>query len=241
MDSLTKLKTGLSNKVLSTLFNISKDSVRRTIKSVRKNLVQTFTPSNLGFQHVTREEVITNHTRPLAQTLFGHGMSPVILILDGTYIYIKKSSNFRFQRRSFSLHKHRPLIKPMVIVTSTGYFVSILGPYCSDFKNNVANILKHAFVTDTENVKDWVKDGDVFVVDRGFRDSVDFLEDLGIKSEMPAFLDRGQKQLTTEQSNLSRLVTKIRWVVESANARLKSWKFFDKVLPNSLIPYICKR
>jgi hypothetical protein len=58
---------------------------------------------------------------------------------------------------------------------------------------------------------------------------------------MPAFLDKGQKQLTTEQGNTSRLATKIRWVVESANGRLKSWKYFDKVLPNSQIPFMASQ
>jgi hypothetical protein len=113
-----------------------------------------------------------------------------------------------------------------------------MGPYLSDFKNNDAHILKHIFATDTEEIKKWTREGDVFVVDRGFKDSVDFLNELGITTEMPAFLDKGQKQLTTEQSNTSRLVTKIRWVVESANGRLISWKYFDKVLPNSQIPFI---
>lgn len=27
-------------------------------------------------------------------------------------------------------------------------------------------------------------------------------------------------------------------MVESANARLKSWKYFDRVLPNTLIPFV---
>lgn len=30
----------------------------------------------------------------------------------------------------------------------------------------------------------------------------------------------------------------IRWVVESANARIKRWKYLDRVLPNSQVPYI---
>ncbi|WAR12349.1 LOW QUALITY PROTEIN: hypothetical protein MAR_026529 [Mya arenaria] len=30
----------------------------------------------------------------------------------------------------------------------------------------------------------------------------------------------------------------IRWVVESANARLKRWKYLDRVLPNSQVPFI---
>lgn len=85
---LTKLKTGLSNKILATLFQVSRDSIRRAIKSVRKNLLQTFTPHHIGFEHVTREDLIRNHTRPLAQTLFGQGLNPAILVLDGTYINI---------------------------------------------------------------------------------------------------------------------------------------------------------
>lgn len=32
--------------------------------------------------------------------------------------------------------------------------------------------------------------GDVVVVDRGFRDSLEFLDDLGIKTTMPVFLKR---------------------------------------------------
>ncbi|CAG2245218.1 unnamed protein product [Mytilus edulis] len=60
---LTKLKSGLSNKLLSTLFNLGKDSVRRAIASARKYLSENFVPSNLGFNHISREEVITSHTR----------------------------------------------------------------------------------------------------------------------------------------------------------------------------------
>lgn len=124
---LTKLKTGLSNKILATLFQVSGDSIRRAIKSVRKNLLQIFTPHHIGFEHITREYLIRKHTRPLAQTLFGQGLNPAILVLNGTYIYIFKKVLFRFQRRSYNLHKHRPLIKIMVVSTS-GYFVSVIGP-----------------------------------------------------------------------------------------------------------------
>lgn len=63
---LTKMKIGMSRKVLSTIFNISKDSIKRAISSVRRNLTQTFVPSNIGFHHITREEVTQDHTRPLA-------------------------------------------------------------------------------------------------------------------------------------------------------------------------------
>lgn len=88
---LTKLRTGISNKMLSTLFKLGRDSA-----SARKYLSQHFVPSHLGFQHISREEVISSHTRPLAQYLFGHGVHPAILVADGTYIYIQKSQQFKF-------------------------------------------------------------------------------------------------------------------------------------------------
>lgn len=66
-----KMKTGLSNVILSTLFRTSKSSLRRAISAVRKALLIKFVPENLGFTHISKEEIINKHTRPLAQTLFG--------------------------------------------------------------------------------------------------------------------------------------------------------------------------
>ncbi|VDI01203.1 Hypothetical predicted protein [Mytilus galloprovincialis] len=208
---LTKMRSGMSNKLMATIFNVGKDSIRRAVTTVRKNLMQTFVPKHLGFNHISRENLIENHTRPLAQTLFGNEFNPAILVIDGTYIYIQKSGQFQFQRRTFSMHKHRPLVKPMVFVTTTGYFVSVMGPYLADSKNNDANILKHIIASDNEQIKSWLQKDDVFIVDRGFRDSIDLLEELGIQTEMPSFLKKGQAQFTTEESNTSRLITKIRW------------------------------
>ncbi|CAC5404090.1 unnamed protein product [Mytilus coruscus] len=45
---LFKLKSGISNKVLSTIFNISRSSLRRAISCVRQALVKHFIPENLG-------------------------------------------------------------------------------------------------------------------------------------------------------------------------------------------------
>lgn len=197
---LVKLRTGMSNRLLSTLFNIGKSGVRRAVATARKELNEHFTPYNIGFNHITREEVIDKHTRPLAQELFGNMNDPsAILVVDGTYIFIEKSNNFKFQRRSFSLHKNRPLVKPMMIVSTTGYIVSVLGPYHADCKNNDSSILKHNIQSNMENINEWLQQDDIMVVDRGFRDSISFLQDLGIKSEMPCFLKKGQKQHTTEE------------------------------------------
>ena len=55
---------------------------------------------------------------------------------------------------------------------------------------------------------------------------------------MSALLTKGTKQFTTDVENQTRLVTKIRWVIESANGRVKQWRLFDEVLPNSLLKIV---
>ncbi|XP_052274420.1 uncharacterized protein LOC127874239 isoform X3 [Dreissena polymorpha] len=207
---LVKLRTSLGNALLSTLFNMTIAQIRRALKSSRKSLLKSFVPKNMGFKHVSREEIKTTHTRPLAQELFAASdQNKSIIVLDGTYIYIQKSSNFSFARRSYSMHKHRPLVKPMIVVSTTGYIISILGPYLADSKNSDANILKHIINQNTEDFKSWIQEGDVVVVDRGFRDASTVLEELGVTMQMPSFMRKGSTQHTSEESNKSRLVTKV--------------------------------
>jgi hypothetical protein len=71
------------------------------------------------------------------------------------------------------MYKHRPLVKPIMIVTTTGYIVSALGPYLADSKNSDAKILNHVIATNTEEIKQWAQPDDTLVVDRGrgFRNS----------------------------------------------------------------------
>ena len=66
----------------------------------------------------------------------------------------------------------------------------------------------------------------------------DLLEEFGIKAHMPHFIAKSQKQLSTEEANETRLVTKLRWVVESTNGRIKQWEALSSVMPNSQVPFI---
>ncbi|XP_061168242.1 uncharacterized protein LOC133177166 [Saccostrea echinata] len=92
--------------------------------------------------------------------------------------------------------------------------------------------------SNAESIRSWLNEDDIFIVDRGFRDALPLLADLGIQAEMPFFLEAGQKQMSTEDANMSRLVTKVRWVVESSNARIKRWRYLDRTLPTHQIPFI---
>lgn len=161
-----------------------------------------------------------------------------MLVLDGTYVYVQKSSDYEFQRKVYSSHKNRSLVKPMMVVGTDGYILSAIGPYFADYYNSDAKIVKNMFENNTENMKEWLQESDVLIVDRGFRDAVDYLEENGFRMEMPSYLERGSKQHDTEDANHSRLITKVRWVVESANGPMKQWKLLDHVVPNNLVPRI---
>lgn len=77
---------------------------------------------------------------------------------------------------------------------------------------------------------------DVYVLDRGFRDVRKYLEEQRYTILMPAL--KGQRgQLTTEESNESGLVTKIRWVIEAIDGILEQkFKLLHNQLHNSLLP-----
>jgi hypothetical protein len=81
------MKTGISTKVLSTVFEISKSSIKRAVASVREALANNFVPHYLGFSHVSRDEVLEIHTRPLAKNLFESGTEA---LRWNVYLYTKE-------------------------------------------------------------------------------------------------------------------------------------------------------
>ena len=153
----------------------SASSVSKAIKSARKALMTHFVLRYLGFQHMSRDDFIKEHTRSLVQEVLADGEKVAAIFLDGTYLYIEKSSNYSFQRQTYSGHKHRSLIKPMMVVGTDGYILSVLGPYLSDGKNNDASTLKSMMT--------------------------EMLESLGFRTEIPEYLSKGLKQHTPEEAN----------------------------------------
>lgn len=75
--------------------------------------------------------------------------------------------------------------------------------------------------SNVQDIKHWMQKEDIFIVDGGFRDSLDFPEDFGINEKMSFFRQKGQAQITTEEANSSRLVTKVK---ESFKIPLIKWK-----------------
>ena len=203
-----KLRAGLSNAILSTLFEMEERRVGRGIMTARTGLMSFFVPHHLGVGHISPESVTRNHTTSMAKTLFANGEDVCILVADGRCILILKSSNYSLQRRTFSFHKGRNLVKPMMLVTTTGYTVDVFGPYFADSKNNDASIFNSLLKQDSTRLRTWMPPNSVFVVDRGFWDCLMFLEDLGFVSKMPHFFKKGSQHSVTK-ANESRLITKV--------------------------------
>lgn len=107
--------------------------------------IRYFAPHKLAFNHIPREEVIQNNPRQLARHLMTEDVTsnPAMLVLDGTNVYIQKSSNIVYARISYIIHKRRHIVTIMMVVTTTGYIVSVLGPYQADSTKNDTSILKH--------------------------------------------------------------------------------------------------
>jgi hypothetical protein len=88
--------------------------------------------------------------------------------------------------------------------------------------------------SDQNSLRQWMLPSDIFKLDRGYRDAIEYLERLGFKTIMPRYLPKGTKQHTAEEANESRLVTKTRWIVEARNGHIKS-KF--ALLRNMMSPH----
>lgn len=88
-----------------------------------------------------------------------------------------------------------------------------------------------------DSIMSLLEEDDVLILDRGFRDAIESAESQGLACFMPELLKKNQVQFTTTEANKSRLVTMLRWVVESVNGRLKNkFKFFEDIICASYFP-----
>ncbi|CAF1234849.1 unnamed protein product, partial [Didymodactylos carnosus] len=230
------MKTNLSCRIGS-LFKMKTDeeNIRKRVADTLHSVAETFnellTPYHLGVNHLSRDSALQHHTA-YTKAFFGDQLS---MIWDGTYFYIHKSNDHRLQRSTFSGQKYRNLVKFMSLVFPDGYILDVIGPFYAT--DNDATISKYILRT-IQGLDTLTEDGDVQIVDRGFRDAAQHFKELGYDVKMPGLMERGSKQLALDDANTTRLVTKCRWVVESFHALIKKWRFFSERIDNSFLPSI---
>jgi hypothetical protein len=118
------------------------------------------------------------------------------------------------------------------MVTTTGY---IIEAWCNFTGiRGDSQIIQDLFKT--PEFSNFMESGDIRVfADRGFYGCREDFENRGISVNLHHNVGK-QNQLTVRQANESRLVTKVRWVIEAINGLLKK-SYLDKVVQNKSLPH----
>lgn len=230
---LMKLKTGLTCNEIAPLFKVNPRIVMSRVRKVRQVLHREFVPIHLF--NWSRQDLLRN-TSALSRRLYKISDETAVITLDGTYIYTISSSNYNFQKESYSMQKRRNLVKFMMAVATNGMILGAYGPFSAG--KNDATILNE-IMSKTGSIFDLLLPGDVVVVDRGFRDCIRSLKRRELIVKIPAFIGRNKSQFTTKQANTTRNATKTRFVVEVRNGHVKRrWKQLGLVQMHQSIPHL---
>lgn len=239
---LMKMRTAQPNEDIGTAFGISKATVGRRINAARDALAKDFMSKHINI--IQDREQLVQRSSTMSNGIFNPDGDKAILVCDGTYIFINKSRNYAMQRDTYTDQKKRNNVKIMMIVTTNGYILYALGPYKAG--QNDAKILQE--IDETTNVFENLKDGDILLLDRGFRDCVEHFKTKGLDVKMPALVQRSANgvQLSTIDANQTRLITALRFIVEARNGHMKTvYKIFNAVwnslsMPNLVVDFqIC--
>lgn len=122
-----------------------------------------FIPKHLGFDHICSSGRAHAYRRELSERnlrilnvlygTFDPNINRVIAIYDGTYFYLQKSSNYKFQRKTYSSHKYRHLLKVFLIVSTDGYIIGSFGSYPANKSD--ADIMSELIEETEENPFHW--------------------------------------------------------------------------------------
>ena len=201
--------------------------------------LQKLIDDNIGARRMSRLEWI-NHNTQIVNELFVENDNQLVLIADGTYCFYQKSQNNQFQRHTYRGSKKRHLVKPFVVCAADGTIIDIYGFYAATV--NDATIMIDILSKD-QHLRDIFLSDDILIADRGFRDcQKELKKKYNINVKLPTCnkvfyhiititnlihkqpfcsgIPPSQKQLTKKQSNVSRLVTKVRWVIEARNEHI---------------------
>uniref|UniRef100_T1KWR0 DDE Tnp4 domain-containing protein n=1 Tax=Tetranychus urticae TaxID=32264 RepID=T1KWR0_TETUR len=179
---------------LSFMLHKHPTTVSQNFIRVLKLIVAHFVPLHFGYKYITREEALEHGTR-IANALLYVEDGKIVLIADETYCDHQKSSNFPYAQRSHSLHKNRNLFKLFIICLPNGYIVDVV-PHTSA-RDNDAKILENLLNTDPDT-QAFLQQGDCWVLDRGFRDVIDLVEEHGFRAFMPRSVEDGRFKIVAE-------------------------------------------
>lgn len=230
---LMKLRTGHTLDQIAPHFNLSPMTISSWIRSARDVVHAELVRLHLNTRE--RNDLLLN-TTPLSRRLYEAAENCCVITIDATYVFTIKSSNYAFQKKTYSGQFLRNLVKFMLFVCTNGFIAASYGPF--DATKNDATILGE-ILNARRSIFEILRPGDILVVDRGFRDSKPALSGRGFVVKVP----KGTRanRLCREDANKSRFATKTRFVVEVINSHIKNkWKQLSGTKVYQYIPHLKK-
>ena len=228
--TIAKLKIGCNQRKIS-----------HYLQQIRDAIVRDFVPHFLGADR-PREFYLQRNNASINE-LFQLNGETVCVIVDGTYTRTQKSRNNKFQYESFSKYKGTNLLKPFIMACPDGWIVDCYGPWKA--AEPEASIMRYVLETDPHVQNILLPDKTIVFLDRGLRDVRDELqetyrfkvhiptcEQLETDGERPS--QNRRNQLTVQQTSQTRLCTKVRWIIEKINSRIKNYKSLDNISNNEI-------
>lgn len=146
-------------------------------------------------------------------------------IIDCTEAFIERPTSLKARAQTYSNYKRHNTIKLLIGVSPSGavIFISeVWGGRASD-----------KLITLESGILDKFVPGDVVMADRGFLLKEQFAQ-RGVKLITPAFT-KGKKQLSAEEVESSRMMSRARIHVERVIGRVKDFKILSHQMPNCLV------
>ena len=142
----------------------SQQMISYYLDMVRVSVHKNFVPIFLGCKE--DRSFFLKHRTETSKICYDLKENDLCFIADGTYIKFNKSRNHQFQYNSWSSHKKKNLMKPMIVCCPDGYIVDAYGPFFATLNDaNIMDIVLNGDELFNQMVSEY--EGTCFVLDRG--------------------------------------------------------------------------
>lgn len=214
---LMKLRLGLSNTDLAYRFKVSKTTISNILRSWVPGMALVLKPL---IKWPSKGAILKNMPKT-----FKWNFKNCRCIIDCTEIFIARPSNLTARAQTWSNYKHNNTIKYLIGITPAGA-ISFLSP-------GWGGRVSDKQITKESGFLELLEPRDEVLADRGFliRDE---LAAYGATLRIPHFT-KGKKQLSAQEVDTSRQLSRVRIHVERVIGRWKNFKILQTVIPVSQV------
>ena len=151
------------------------------------------------------------------------------VIIDCTEIFVEMASSFRSQSATYSSYKSHNTAKGLIGISPAGAVTFVSDLYAGRSSDKQ--------ITKDGGILDLLEEGDSIMADKGFEIADDLPK--GVTLNIPLFL-RGNDHLSIEEETETRRIASVRFHVERAISRIKTFRILSTVYPIKLAPDLNK-